>query len=273
MSTLTLKRRAGGSLPAGRLNLIGLTPDAFAGQSHDAIAKHTLSVGSQTLALGDVFDVSGSAGETLVIEGSCTACDFIGHRLKHGTIIVDGDVGGYAGRLMSNGHLDIKGGAGPYLASRQSGGLITVSGSAGDFAGGIMAGEKFGMTGGIVIVEGDFGKRAGDRMRRGTLIARGRFGHHAASRMMGGTLWTETGFGPEPGPLLRRGTLIGPAVEQFLPTFVDGGLHDLNILGIISRFMANELGARAPKALPRVVRKYSGDMATIGKGELLLTEV
>ncbi len=269
MSTLTLTVRSG-DLPCARISLKGITPSALIGKSADDIAKTALHVGTQNLALGDLFSVSGSGGETLIIAGSSDKFDCVGERLDAGTIIVEGDVGGYGGRRMSGGRLDIKGNAGPYLASRMSEGVITVSGSAGDCVGGIKAGEKFGMTGGQVVVEGSIGARAGDRMRRGTIIARGTFGTHAGSRMMGGTLWTESGFGPEPGPLLRRGTLIGPTVDALLPTFVDGGRHDLVVLGILSQHMKRALGDLAPEALPREVRKYSGDMATIGKGELLL---
>jgi formylmethanofuran dehydrogenase subunit C len=42
-------------------------------------------------------------------------------------------------------------------------------------------------------------------------------------------------------------------------------------LRLISRFVAAELGSLAPPPLPAKVRRYAGDMATIGKGELLLT--
>ncbi len=269
MSTLTLTLRAG-DLPSARISLMGITPSALAGKSADEVARTNLQAGAQSVALGDLFSISGTAGETLVISGSSGTLDDIGNRLEAGTMIVEGDIGSYGGRRMSGGKLEIKGNAGPYLASRMSDGLITVAGSAGDSVGGIKAGEKFGMTGGQVVVEGSIGARAGDRMRRGLIIARGKFGAHAGSRMMGGTLWTEAGFGAEPGALLRRGTLIGPSVEALLPTFVDGGRHDLVVLGLISQHTKRTLGDLAPKALPKEVRKYSGDMATIGKGELLL---
>jgi formylmethanofuran dehydrogenase subunit C len=108
-------------------------------------------------------------------------------------------------------------------------------------------------------------------MRRGMVVARGKFGAAAGSRMVGGTLWTESGFGPRPGPLLRRGTLIGPSVDEVLPTFADCGRIDPVILRILSRYIAETLGPLAPKALPPLVRKLAGDQATIGKGEILLT--
>ena len=56
-----------------------------------------------------------------------------------------------------------------------------------------------------------------------------------------------------------------------LPTFADSGKHDLVILRILSRYMRDVLGAQAPRPLSGNVRKYAGDLATIGKGEILLT--
>ena len=145
-------------------------------------------------------------------------------------------------------------------------------GTAGDFAGAPRSGDKQGMAGGTVVIEGNVGERAGDRMRRGTIITRGTFGPAAGSRMMGGTLWTEQGFGPGPGPLLRRGTLIGPKAEHILATYADCGAHDLVILRIMNRYFAEDLGPHAPKPLPPTVRRYAGDLASLGKGEILLTE-
>jgi len=86
-----------------------------------------------------------------------------------------------------------------------------------------------------------------------------------------GTIWTERGFGAAPGLLMRRGSLIGPSVEAMLPTFADSGSHELVILRIMSRYLAETLGPLAPRAVNGPVHKYAGDLATIGKGELLLT--
>lgn len=269
MTGLTLTLRST-EHPPGRVSLAGITPAFCNGKTESDLANHAIMIGCRRINLGDLFSISGSASDRLVLEGLTDSFDDVGEGLDTGTIIVDGTVGGYAGRKMTGGTLSISGDAGPFLASRMSGGKVMVSGSAGDYVGGIKAGEKFGMTGGIVVVEGTVGDRAGDRMRRGTIITRSTFGAHAASRMMGGTLWTEAGFGPEPGPLLRRGTLIGPNAKSLLPTYIDGGHHDLGVLRILSRHMKAELGDKAPKPLPEKIRKFSGDMATIGKGELLL---
>lgn len=267
MSALTLKLRAA---PDARIDLSGLTLTRLAALSQSEIESLPVGEGRRPLRLADVFAISGTPGDTLIIEGSTDRVDGIATGLDAGSITVDGNTGAYAGRGMRGGKLDIRGHAGPYLASGMRGGLITAA-SVGDLLGAPRAGERYGMLGGTVVVHGDIGERAGDRMRRGAIIAKGRFGRSAGSRMMGGTLWTEKGFGEGPGPLMRRGTLIGPSVERLLPTFSDAGLHDLNILRIISRYFAAELGPLAPKALPHKVRRIAGDLATIGKGEILLT--
>jgi len=167
--------------------------------------------------------------------------------------------------------LFIRGDASALLGTGLSGGEIFVKGSAAGQVGGLTPGDKFGMTGGLIVIDGHAGDRVGDRMRRGTIYIRGKCGSFAGSRMVGGTIWTELGFGADPGLLLRRGTLIGPSVEQLLPTFADAGRHDLVILPILSRYLKAKLGASAPKPLPSIVRKYTGDLATIGKGEILIT--
>lgn len=268
MSALTLKLRAP---PDRRIDLSGVSPARLAALSQGEIEALPIAAGHHPLQLGDLFALSGAPGDTLVIEAGSDRIDGIATGLDAGTIIVEGDTGAYAGRAMKGGKLDIRGHAGPFLASGLKGGLVLAK-SAGDLLGAPRVGERFGMMGGIVVVSGDVGARAGDRMRRGTIIAKGRFGPSAGSRMMGGTLWTETAFGDGPGPLMRRGTLIGPAVDRVLPTFGDAGLHDLNILRLLSRYFAETLGSHlAPKALPARVRRLAGDLATIGKGEILLT--
>lgn len=267
MSALTLKLRAP---PDVRLDLSGITPAKLATLAQGEIERLAIGGGRKAIRLGDLFSVAGAPGDALVIEGSTDRVDGIGAGLEAGSILVEGNTGVYAARGMRGGRLDIRGHAGPYLASGLRGGLI-VAESASDLLGAPRAGERYGMLGGTVVVRGDVGERAGDRMRRGAVIAKGRFGASAGSRMMGGTLWTETGFGAGPGPLMRRGTLIAPHVERLLPTFGDAGMHDLTVLRLMSRYFAETLGELAPRPLPLQVRRIAGDLATIGKGEILLT--
>lgn len=268
MSGLTLRL---GAPPGERLDLSQLTPSKLAALPAADIPRLVIGTSKSQLKVGDVFRVSGKPGDRVTIEGGSGRLDFVGAELDQGTMIVEGEVGICAGRSMRGGRLEINGDAGGWLASGLSGGLVCLKGSAGGYVGGQRAGDRFGMTGGIVVIEGDAGDRAGERMRRGTIIVRGRCGINAGSRMLGGTILAERGFGPAPGLLLRRGTLIGPSVEAMLPTFVDAGRHDLVILRILTRYLAATLGPLAPRPFAGGVRKFAGDLATIGKGEILIT--
>jgi formylmethanofuran dehydrogenase subunit C len=258
---------------AQRLDLSALTACKSGNQSLAGIENLAINLSGRPQSLGDVFDVRGTMGETIVLEGGSERLDFVGAGFDGGRLIVEGDVGAYAGRGMKNGCLLIRGSAGPWLASGLAGGTILVSGSAGAHAGGIRPGERFGMRGGFVVIEGDLAERAGDRMRRGIIATRGRCGPFAGSRMVGGTLIAARGFGEDAGVLLRRGTLIGPSIARQLPTFVDCGAHELGFMPLLERCLATALGSHAPKLAGGPVRRLQGDMATIGKGEILLTAV
>ncbi|MGZ5918471.1 MAG: formylmethanofuran dehydrogenase subunit C [Hyphomicrobium sp.] len=267
MSGLTFRLK--GTLDE-RIDAAELTPRRLAKLSQSDIERIVVGSTKRQLKVGDVFVVGGRPGDSVTFESGSNRLDFVGSRLEEGSVIVEGDVGDYAGREMSGGRLDIRGDAGAYLASGTKGGIVTVKGSAGNQVGAQRAGDKFGMMGGIVVIEGHAGDRVGDRMRRGTIIVRGRCGAIAGTRMLGGTIWTDQGFGANPGLLMRRGTLIGPNVEKLLATFVDTGKHDLVILRVLSRYLAATLGPLAPRPITGPVRKYAGDLATIGKGELLI---
>lgn len=267
MSGLTLTLR---NASAGRVDLSGLVPHKIAGLEVRDIAQMVIGKTRDQLRLGDVFDITGTLSDTVTFVGTTALCDGLGAELESGTIIVEGNAGAYAGRAMKSGRLDIRGQTGDFLAAGLKGGLVTVKGAAGDFVGAVLTGEKNGMAGGTVVVEGDIGERAGDRMRRGTIITRGKTGASAGSRMLGGTIWAEGGLGPTPGPLLRRGTLIAPSVVRMTDTFADCGRHDLGILAIMTKHFHDTLGALAPKPLPKFVRRFAGDLATSGKGEILL---
>lgn len=267
MSGLTFRLN---TYPDERLDLSPLIPSRLATLPLADILDLVVGTTKRQLKVGDFFAVSGQSGDTVTIQGGSEHLDFVGAGLDRGTLILDGDAGAYAGRKMTGGELHIRGRAGAWLGSGLSGGLITVKGSAGDQVGSMCPGDKFGMTGGIVHVEGSIGDRVGEKMRRGTIIARGTAGTHAGSRMLGGTIWAEQGFGPGPGTLLRRGTLIGPTVEQMLPTFADSGKHDLVILRVLSRYLSATLGPLAPSPLSGRAHKFAGDLAAIGKGEILI---
>ena len=268
MAAFTLTAKAGS---AGRIDLSDLIPALITGAGAAAVSAIPVGGGAAPIRLGDVFAVSGEPGVDVTINAANLVVDGIAAGLAGGKVIFNGSAGNNAGRGMKGGTLEIRGNAGAYLGTGMKGGIIHVVGSAGDFVGGVASGKRFGMTGGTIVIDGNAGARAGDKMRRGLILVRGKTGEAAGSRMAGGTIVAEGGFGPRPGPLMRRGTLIGPRADEILATFADCGVHDLVILKLMARAWARELGPLAPRQLPQTVRRFAGDLAAIGKGELLVT--
>jgi formylmethanofuran dehydrogenase subunit C len=254
--------------PPQRLDLSGLVPRGLGKKTAAEIARISIATTREALPLGDMFSIRMGDPLAIRIEGGSERFDEVGHGLTEGEIVVDGDVGLRAGRQMTGGRLTILGDAGPWAASGMKGGTLEIGGTAGERLGGPLPGEVAGMRGGVVVVRGDAGDRAGDRLRRGTIVIEGHAGAHLGSRMIAGTVMAARGAGPLPGYLMRRGTLLVGAVPQEpSPTFVDCGVHDL----VAYRLLAVHVRpySRAfDRLLRRPLRRFAGDMATMGKGEL-----
>jgi len=263
---LTLKER-----PPQRLDLSGLLPELLAEKSAAEIARIGVETTRKPVTVGDVFRVRTGDARHIRIEGGCDRLDWIGHGMTSGEIVVEGDAGSQAGRLMAGGTLTITGNAGPWAGSAMRGGEIEIRGSAGERLGGPLPGETAGMRGGMLIVRGDAGGRAADRMRRGTIVVEGRAGAWAGSRMIAGTLIVGGPAGPLPGYLMRRGTIVlGASTAEMSPTFVDCGTHELTALRLLAAFLAR-YSARAARLLRRPLRRLAGDTAVLGKGEIFLS--
>jgi len=269
MSTLCLTLR---EEPPQRVDMSPLTTDRLAGKQRDQIAAVELASGNRRVRVDSLFDVSGSFASDLEILGSTSRLDRIGEGMTRGRITVRGEVGAFLGAGMLGGIIEVHGHAGAYAAAGMRGGFLHVRGNAGDFLAGAVAGDRHGMQGGTVVVSGEVGDRTGDRMRRGTVLIDGPAGDYCASRMIAGTIGVAGRIGKHPGLAMRRGTLL--LLEPppgLLPTFNDCGEYQLNILPLLvkswrplpSRFAAlPETGLR--------VRRYMGDLANDGRGEILI---
>jgi formylmethanofuran dehydrogenase subunit C len=254
--------------PQQRLDLSPLVPHRLAGKTAAEIGKLELQTGRERVTVADVFRLRGSDTTHIRIERATDRLDQIGQELSGGEIVVEGDAGNQAGRLMRGGRLIVKGSAGHWTASGMRNGYVEIAGSVGDRLGGPLAGETAGMRGGVAVVRGDVGERAGDRLRRGTIIVEGRAGAHAGSRMIAGTLVLRGRAGRLPGYLMRRGTIVLAAdCDELSPTFVDCGVHDLVAMRLMAAFVKNHSGAAAA-ALRLPLRRFAGDMAVLGKGEI-----
>jgi formylmethanofuran dehydrogenase subunit C len=267
MSTLTLRLRA---RPRFRIDVSMLTLDQLAGQTAAAIARFELPLGRRMTPLGELFDVSGEPGDTLVFEGDCGRLDRMGAGLAAGVIRVEGDAGAYVGLAMRGGEIVVSGSVDAYAACGLAGGMLRIGGSAGDFLGAALPGEHRGMRGGIVIVRGNVADRAGDHMRRGLMLIEGNCGDYCGARMGGGTIAIAGRCGQRPGYAMRRGTLLfrgDPPAPG--PTFNDCGAQPLGFLSLLARAWRDSSRFAALAASDVQARRWLGDLGFGGQGELL----
>jgi formylmethanofuran dehydrogenase subunit C len=255
--------------PAQRLDLAALLPHLLAGKRVHEIAEIDLSTTREKIAVGDVFTIRAGTAEEIRFDGGSERFDGIGRGLQSGRISVDGDVGMEAGRKMTGGELIVTGHAGPYAGSCMSGGRLEISGDAGDFLAAPREGEMLGMTGGMLVVRGSAGLRPGDRLRRGTIVIEGDTGDCPGSRMIAGTLVVLGRCGAHPGYLMKRGTIALAQPPGLGATFVDSGPFASSFPGVFSRLLEPE-SRGAGKLFKGPLRRFSGDMATLGKGEIFV---
>ncbi len=258
--------------PAQRLDLSPLVPQTLAGKTVAEIERIELGTTRARVTAGDVFRIRKGDPAAILIEGGSARFDRVGLGLAGGSIIVEGEAGVQAGRLMSGGRLTIDGAAGPFAGSGMKGGTLAIEGDAGERLGGPLSGETTGMSGGLIHVRGGAGERAGDRLRRGIILIEGRAGAYAGSRMIAGTLAIGGEAGELPGYLMGRGTiLIGRGAALLSPTFADCGEHDLVASRLLAAYVA-EASAKLARLFRRPLRRLAGDMAALGKGEILLPQ-
>ncbi len=255
--------------PSQRLDMSPLTPDRLAGMEVAAIERLALHTTREVAHVGDVFAVHPGDPASVVIEGGSARLDRIGEGMRSGTLRVEGAVGAYAGRKLAGGLLSIAGDAGPFAASGMTDGHIEIDGDAGAHLGGPLAGERAGMRGGIVIVHGSAGERAAERLRRGLVIVGGNAGRHAGCAMIAGTLVVCGAAADGAGVLMRRGTIVLGRMAPLLPTFVPLGDGDLVFRRLLTRAL-EPLHAQAAALASAATRRFGGDMATIGKGEIFM---
>jgi formylmethanofuran dehydrogenase subunit C len=256
--------------PAQRLDLSLLTPQNLAGRTVAEIAQIELATTRERVTAGDVFRIRKGDAASIVFEGGDARFDRVGMGMADGTVLVEGEVGVQAGRLMTGGRLTIRGDAGPFAASCMKGGTLEIEGDAGERLAGPLSGETVGMSGGVVHVLGQAGPRAGDRLRRGAILIEGRAGAYAGSRMIAGTLAIGGEAGELPGYLMGRGTiLLGKGATLLSPTFADCGEHDLVAMRLLADYVA-EVSTKLARLFRRPLRRLAGDLAALGKGEIFL---
>jgi formylmethanofuran dehydrogenase subunit C len=260
MSTLSLREA-----PPERLDLLHVNPTSLSGLSEAEALRLPVGTSRRGLVLGDCFTLSLDGSDTLTIEGGSDRLDRVGASLSGGHIRVVGDVGQRLGEGMAGGTLTVTGSAGPFAGSGATGGTLTIEGDAGDHAGGAAYAAKAGLDGATLVIRGRAGAYLGDRMRRGLLLV-GEAGAFAGSRMIAGTI-AAASVGDHPGYGMRRGTILAGAHGAIAPSFVETGTHDLVFLRLLARALRALSPVHADLAAG-ALKRYSGDLATLGKGEL-----
>ena len=250
-----------------------LTPDLLAGKSREDILHIEFLSGNRRLRVADLFDVSGDGAQSsLTIRASTDRLASIGAHMQNGTIAIEGDCGPYVGLGMRGGKIVVHGTAAAFVGCGMRGGTIEVRGDAGDFVGGALPGDKQGMRGGSVVISGNAGDRVGDRMRRGMILIAGDAGAYCGSRMLAGTIVVSGHVGHSPAFGLKRGTLLLAHSPAEIPaTFQDAGEHGLLFLTLLAKHFEREGGPfKTFLPLSKRVRRYCGDLASGGDGEMLL---
>ncbi len=269
MSALILTLR---EAPKRPVDASVLSPDRLEGLSHGAIGALPLFNGNRRLRLSDLFNVEGDDAQELVIRGSNKRLYGIGSGMSSGSLRVEGDAGDYLGKNMLNGSIEVTGNTGHWTASGMREGMILVEGNCGDFTGAAMPGDRQGMRGGTLLIRGNSGDRTGDHLRRGRILIEGNVGAYCGSRMVAGTIAVLGKVGSKAGYAMKRGTLLLCEMPEELPcTLNDCGEHNLGFLSLLMKSFASlDTRFTALNNGNRRVRRFAGDLAVGGNGELLV---
>jgi formylmethanofuran dehydrogenase subunit C len=207
--------------------------------------------GRGPVPLGELCEVTGDPDGSVRFLGDWRRATRLGAGLTEGTVVIEGDIGDEAGMGMA-------------------GGTIEVRGNAGHRAGAAAPEGRRGMTGGELVVHGSVGREAGALMRRGLLVAGGTVGDHAAVGMIAGTIVAFGAVGPTPGLWSKRGSVVAlgevavPSTYRYACTYQPVHLR-LTLTRLKARYGMPVEG----RHLAGFYRRYSGDLAELGKGEIL----
>lgn len=249
-----------------------ITPDRFGGLSEAAVAALPVLVGRRWVTLGDLFAVSGEGTADIVVEGDLTHIKRIGQGMTGGRITIHGNAGLHLGAHMSGGEIVVQGDVGAWAGAQMAGGMIRVSGNAGPLLGGTYPGEARGMTGGTILVRGDAGSRAGEHMRRGVIAVQGDVGEFAGARMIAGSLLVCGRLAARAGAGMKRGSIValGGLGADLLPTFRYACCYHPAFLAVYLRQLQAWGLPVAAQHVAGLYRRYTGDITTVGKGEILV---
>jgi formylmethanofuran dehydrogenase subunit C len=247
-----------------------LSPDRVAELTIDAIRALPIYLGKKERRVDDFFTVEGDASEEIEIHGDVSEVKWIGKGMTRGRITIVGNAGMHLGAYMSGGAIEVSGDASDWLGAEMTGGLIRIHGNAGGQAGAAYRGSRLGMKDGTIIVEGAAGIEAGMRMKRGTIVIGGVAGDSAGLEMRGGTIVLLGGAGHGTGGSMVRGTIVSVQPIALLPGFLYSVTYNPTFMHLYARHLATLRVTVPHDARDGAYRRYTGDTAVPGKGEVLI---
>jgi formylmethanofuran dehydrogenase subunit C len=228
-----------------------LSTDRCAGASAKEIGDFSVLYGGQRARLGDLFTVQGERATRLRLVGDLARVQGLGAGMTGGEIVVEGNVGHDTGVGMSGGVIDIRG-------------------DAGDNLGGAAPGASRGMTGGEIVVRGKAGADPGSSLRRGLIVIGGDAGERAGQRMIAGSLVLFGSAGRGAGRWTKRGTIVAVQPIERPATFRYACTYRPPHVSLTFRYLRKRFGfSIADRYVMGRYERYSGDLAEIGKGEIL----
>ncbi len=257
-------------LPGVPLEAESISPDLFADRSREEIEALPVALGNEARRLGDFFEVNGERSSEIEIDGAIERVKWIGSGMTRGRIVIHGDVGMHAGAYMRGGEIVVEGNADSFLGVEMEGGLIRVMGNAGHRTGAAYRGSKYGMRGGVIVVEGNVGYEVGAYMRRGLIVIRGNAEDFLGARMAAGTICLFGQAGLRTGGGMQKGTIVCMHPVELLPTFAYDCTYAPVFLRILFKGLTRLGIGATPQQADGVYRRYHGDLAEIGKGEILI---
>ena len=140
-----------------------LTPNNLANLTIAQIKKLSLLNTQNSAKIGDFFEVSGTDTNHIIFKNTNQQLNYIGHKMTHGQISVEGECGDFLGCQMHGGIIICHGNAKDRVGDQMRRGLILIDGNAGDYCGSRMIAGTIG-------VYGNVGRYIGFAMKRGTIL-------------------------------------------------------------------------------------------------------
>src|SRR5919112_6033766 len=205
----------------------------------------------EAVPLGEMFELEGEPEGRIRFIGDLAMADRLGAGMTEGEAVVEGNLGHESGLALA-------------------GGTLVIEGDVGARAGAAPLGFKRGMTGGELVVHGSAGPGAGATMRRGLLVIGKKAGDQTGIGMIAGTVVVFGTAGSDVGLWSKRGTVVTLGRLTPPPTYV----YACTYQPVHLRLLLLRLGVRyglpvRPRHIKGFYNRYSGDMAELGKGEIL----